>query len=133
MSVKTVPRLRVEENKGTPVVQDLDYWKNLAVATGDRLAHAEMQARDLRQAADDAKARFGKYKERLDRANERVNELQVQVVKLSAQRDELMAQLAKQEVLARRVYDFRQSILNGPIWELFSELVVSPPSAGVEK
>lgn len=118
-----------------PDVNDVAHWRTLAVQAGERLAFAERQAADLRKAADDARARFSKYKGRLDSANQRVNELQAQIITKSVECDTLRAQLAKQDVLAQKVHKFRQSILDGPLWELFAELAVCLPSqkpAGVE-
>jgi septal ring factor EnvC (AmiA/AmiB activator) len=138
-------KLRIEETPDKPVEQppaprlvsvtkpaatapDVDHWKRLAIQTGERLQYAENQLGDLRTAADDARARFSKYKERLDKANQRVNELQIQLVNITAERDDLRASIAKQEVLARRVHEYRQSLLNGPLWDLFAELAVCPPA-----
>lgn len=127
-------RLRVEEPAAEPVAERAaeaplsgeDHWRKIAVQTGERLKYAEAQAADLRKAADEARARFSKYKDRLDKANAQVNELQVQLVTTSAERDELRAQLAAQATVARKVHEFRQSILDGPLWDLFVELAVSP-------
>lgn len=132
---QSAPKLRVEEPKlvaaeqPKPVAIDQDHWKKLAIQTGERLQYAENQLNDLRQAADEARARFGKYKERLDRANQRVNELQIEMISKTAELEELRSQIAKQEVLARRVHEYRQSLLNGPLWDLFTELAVCPPVA----
>jgi hypothetical protein len=123
------------------VTDDVDHWRRMAVHSAERLAIAENQAKDLRQAADDARARFGKYKDRLDKAQARVNEQQVEIVRLSLKAETLQAQIAerdamlvKQDQLARKVHGYRQQLLdyveNGPIWELFMELAVCPPSAG---
>lgn len=141
--------LRVEESKVTPVtpadtvpfnaapklavVTDVEHWRRMAIDAGKRLEYAETQLKDLRVAADDARARFGKYKDRLDKANEKVNELTIQLVSVTADRDDLRGQVATQEVIARKLHEYRQSLLNGPIWDLFVELAVSPPKpAGVE-
>jgi septal ring factor EnvC (AmiA/AmiB activator) len=136
-----VSRLRVEEHAtavtiepAVPVVApkqppDLDHWRKLALQSTERLNYAETQLKDLRVAADDARARFSKYKDRLDKANERTNDLQIELVRMTAERDDLRRQIASQEAVARKVHEFRQSILNGPLWELFVELaVVSPPA-----
>jgi hypothetical protein len=122
---------------------DTDHWRKLAVQTSERLSIAETQAKALREAADDARARFGKYKDRLDKAQTRVNELQIQVVRLSTQLEtqravvaERDAQLVKQADVARKFHACRQQMIdyvsNGPLWDLFTELAVCPPTAGEE-
>ncbi len=138
-------RLRVEETP-PPIVEivptvaetsvdlqaELERWRKMAIQAGERLTYAENQLKDLRQAADDARARFSKYKGRLDSANERVNDLQAQLIAVHAERDELKAQLASeqeawkarladQDVVKRKVWEIRQSILEGPLFELFGE------------
>jgi septal ring factor EnvC (AmiA/AmiB activator) len=118
---------------GRPATDTVDYWRKMAINASDRLKIAEEQAKALREAADDARARFGKYKDRLDKAQERVNHLTVDVVRLSADNEELRAKLARQETLAREIHQYRQSLLEGPIWNLFTELAVSPHGAGEEK
>lgn len=111
---------------------DRDRWRQMAVQAGERLAYAENQLKDLRQAADDARARFSKYKGRLDSANERINDLQAQLIAVHAERDALKAQLATeqdaqkakladQDVVKRKVWEYRESLLNGPLFELFGE------------
>lgn len=155
MSVPT--RLRVEEPKPAPPVvgkvvpiqgappassalavapkDDLDHWRKLAVQNGERLRVAEIQLKDLRREADEARARFSKYKQRLDAANERVNDLQVALTTASAERDVLRARLPRLDVLKRKVYDYRQSLQDGPIWDVFAELCndVSAAEAGEER
>ncbi len=133
---QTVITGRIETTVAAAVVppaqptQPID-WRKLAVQNGERIAMLENQAKDLRAAADDARARFGKYKGRLDSSSARVNELQVLVTQLSAENADLRSQLADQVVLARKVHEFRQSILEGPLWDLFVEVaVVSPQDAG---
>lgn len=132
--MNTKPKLRVEEPKvetkaaAASPAPDLDHWKKLAITTGERLQYAENQLNDLRQAADEARARFSKYKERLDRANQRVNELQIDLVKITAERDDLRSQVAKQEKVSQLVHQYRQSLLEGPLWDLFTELAVCPPA-----
>lgn len=125
-----------------PLVEDHDvaHWKKLALSNGERLRYSEEQAQSLRQAADEARARFGKYKQRLDGANARVNELQValtdksvEVDKLRADIDHLRAKLARQDAVKRRVHEYRQSLLDGPIWELFAEFCNESAEAGEEK
>jgi hypothetical protein len=115
-----------------PDLTDVTYWRRMAVQAGERLTYAENQCNDLRKAADDARQRFGKYKMRLDRANQDVNELQARLILKSAECDAMREQLAKQDGIAQKVHAFRQSLLDGPLWELFAELAVSPPLAGVE-
>jgi chromosome segregation ATPase len=112
--------------------KDLAYWRTLAVQAAERLQIAETQLKDLRMAADEARARVTKYKGRLDNANERVNELQSKLIGVSADRDALTerlgmldadfsSRLARHEVVKRKVHEYRQSLLDGPIWELFAE------------
>ncbi len=125
----TISRLRVEE----PVVKlveqkpevdkntDVHHWRQMAVAAGERLAYAENQLKDLRQAADDLRARLTKQKTRLDNANERVNDLQSQIITVSAERDALKQKLAEQDVVKQKVWEYRQSLLDGPLFELFGE------------
>jgi DNA-binding XRE family transcriptional regulator len=126
------------------ISDDVEHWKRLAIATGERLAIAEEQAKALREAADDARARFGKYKDRLDKAQARVNEQQVDIVRLSARVETLQAQVAErdaqlvtQDALARKVHACRQALIEwsqgGPLWDLFTDLAVCPPTAGEEK
>lgn len=142
----TVRHLRVEDAapladavpvvalvRAVPPNDDITHWRRMAVQAGERLSYAENQCKDLRVAADDARARFSKYKSRLDAANARVNELQSQLITVGAERDALREQVAQQDVLARKVHEFRESLLHGPLWELFVELAVSPPSAGEGK
>ena len=114
--------------------RDLAYWRSLAIRSGERLSYAETQAADLRRAADDARARFSKYKDRLDKANERINALTTELIGVAAERDELRARLANQSRVSQAVHDYRKSLLEGPIWKLFEELAVSSPQdAGVER
>ena len=119
----------------TTIVQetkDLAHWRAMAIGAGERLQIAEVQLKDLRVAADEARARMTKYKGRLDSANERINELQSKLIAVSAERDavterlagtgaEFAQRLARQEIVKRKVHEFRQSILDGPLWELFAE------------
>lgn len=141
-AVPTRTRLRVEETPPAAEIvtaphvveapNDVERWRKMAVSAGERLAYAENQLKDLRQAADDARARFTKYKSRLDSANERVNDLQAQLIAVSNDRDTLKSQLATQEeafhqkladqaVVKQKVWEFRQSLLDGPLFELFGE------------
>lgn len=131
-------RIRVEETPPaapTPAVtvtagsKDLEYWRTLAITTGERLSQSEgtrvAQAAQLAQrdkTLDELRARLEKSQGRKDTAQTRINELQVQLVNVSAERDELRAALASQEALRRKVYEYRQSLLEGPLWELFVEL-----------
>jgi chromosome segregation ATPase len=128
----TYSRIRVEETPPpvaeivqAPPAQDLqaevERWRKMAIQAGERLAYAENQLKDLRQAADDARARFTKYKNRLDSANERVNDLQSQIIAVSAERDTLKARQAEQDVVKQKLWEYRQSLLDGPLFELFGE------------
>lgn len=121
---------------------DAEHWRKLALATADRLQHAENQGNDLRQTATELRARLVKANDRLDRANERVNELQVQLVRVTAERDRLRdsgdaerlrALVGRHEEIARKVHQYRESLLTGPLWALFEELVSGPLLAGEEK
>ena len=103
------------------VVQDLDYWRKLAIQAGQRLQHVEDQAKALRREADEARSRFGKYKDRLDSANARNNDLQAQVVLLSAEVEAMKGRLAQQDVVKQKVWEIRQAMLDGPLFELFGE------------
>lgn len=109
------PVLRV-----VPVDQATD-WRKLAIATGERLSYAETQLKDLRQAADDARARFTKYKTRLDHAQERINLLQADLVRVTAELEETKAATAKavDDAQARLV---PQDVLKQRLWELWSNL-----------
>lgn len=106
--------------------QDLAYWRKLAIESGKRIEIMETQAKALREAADEARARFSKYKGRLDNAQARTNELEAERIALALRVEELQTLLARQAEVARKVYEFRQSILDGPLWALFAELSVSP-------
>lgn len=158
--MSTQPRLRVEEPKpqkpaaaplvvgnvvpihaaptataiAAPKDADVDYWRKLAVQNGERLKIAEEQAKALREAADEARGRFTKYKARLEDAQARVTALQIQLTDVSVERDVLRARVARQDVLKRQIYDFRQSLVDGPIWAIFAELCndVSAAPAGGE-
>ncbi len=124
--------------------KDLAHWRTLAVQAAERLQIAETQLKDLRMAADEARARVTKYKQRLDNANERVNDLQAKLIGVSAERDamterlagldaDFATRLARHEVVKRKVHEYRQSLLDGPIWELFAEFcrdVGSQPADG---
>ncbi len=126
-------RLRIEDSAPAPAAalitaepkQDLsaevERWRKMAIQAGERLAYAENQLKDLRQAADEARARFTKYKGRLDSANERVNDLQSQIIAVSAERDVLKAQVVDQEVVKERIWAYRQSLIDGPLFDLFGE------------
>lgn len=105
-----------------PVQRGLEEWRKLAVQSGERLQYAENQLKDLRAQADDLRARLTKSKTRLDSANERTNELQSQLIAVTAERDELRDRVARQDIVKRKVHEYRQSILDGPLWELFAEL-----------
>jgi chromosome segregation ATPase len=131
-----MPKLRIEEPKPKVVekLNDLDHWRKMAVESSERLSYAETQAKDLRRAADEVRARLTKAKTRLDTANEKVNELNIELVRVSAECDRLRGQVANQERLARKIWECRQAIIEGPLFEVFAELAVSPPEeAGGEQ
>lgn len=100
----------------------LDHWRTLAKDTSERLQMTDKQLHDTRAAADELRARLNKQKGRLENAQERINDLQMKLIAVSAERDAMREQLADQEILKRKVYDFRESLLHGPIWEVFAEL-----------
>lgn len=107
--------LRVEESSSRVRVMSapessVEHWRGLALSTGERLAHAETQLKDLRKAADDARARLTKSKERQDSAQARVNELQSQLVAVSAERDELASKVMTQDGIKRAVWDMAQRV-----------------------
>lgn len=141
--VQPIRRLRVEEPSSPivePVVQlapvavveppkDIDYWRSLAVATSERLAHSENLRKDLAasleargRTLDELRTRLEKSQARKDTAQAKINELQIELVKVSAERDQLRERIADQEVIKRKVHEYRQSLLEGPLWELFREL-----------
>lgn len=111
----------VEHVAVVDVEAEVHRWRKMAVDAGERLAYAENQLKDLRQAADDARARFSKYKSRLDGANERVNDLQAQLIAACAERDTLKAKLIQQDIVKQKVWEYRQSLIDGPLFELFGE------------
>jgi chromosome segregation ATPase len=115
----------------TTVEQDAAYWRQLAQETAERLKIADTQNRDVREAADEARARLMKYKQRLENAQERVNELQLKLIEVSAERDALRDGTVDRERVKRLVYEYRQSLLEGPIFELFAEFCrdVAPEAA----
>jgi hypothetical protein len=128
----------------TVAADDADHWRRLAVQTSERLSIAETQAKALREAADDARARFGKYKDRLDKAQTRVNELQIQVVRLSTQLEAQRAAVAERDAMllsqadiSRELHAVREAarewVDKGPLWDVFVKFAVCPPSAGEEK
>lgn len=113
-----------------------DHWRKLAKETAQRLQNVEQQLRDLRMSADETRARANKYKERQEAAQQTINRLQIELVTVTAERDEMRAQvagevdglrqrLADQERLAKLVHKFRQEILDGTLFEIFGELVRS--------
>lgn len=108
--------LRVEEPVSAPVrvitapESSVEHWRGLALSTGERLAHAETQLKDLRKAADEARARLTKSKERQDSAQARVNELQSQLVAVTAERDDLKAKVLTQDAIKRAVWDMAQRV-----------------------
>ena len=119
---------KAPERKQRTESEELIHWRKMAIQSGERLQIAETQLKDLKQAADEARARFSKYKTRLDTAQSRINELQAEVIKVSEERDALRDQVANQAIVARKVHEYRETLLNGPLWELFAELAVSSPS-----
>jgi chromosome segregation ATPase len=127
--------------------RDLAHWRALAIQAGERLQIAETQLKDLRVAADEARARMTKYKGRLDSASERINELQSKLITVSAERDAandrladvdntIAQRVARQEVVKKLVHEYRQSLLDGPIWEVFAEFCrevdATAPADGVK-
>lgn len=127
------PTTNVVAVESTPqtIVQDLDYWRKLAIQNGERLQYAENQLKDLRVAADEARARFGKYKTRLDAANARLNEQQLLMTKQAEELESSRARLVKQEALAAKIAAYRHSLLeSGPIWAIFEELALGSAAAG---
>lgn len=106
-------KLRVEESPpaviaaplSPPMVQDVDHWRRLAIQTGERLQYAETQLVDLRKTADELRARMTKANERRENAQAKANELQVQVVNLTAERDRLQAELDPLKDVRRKAYD----------------------------
>jgi chromosome segregation ATPase len=122
-----------EAGVSTGARDDVEYWRSLARGAGERLKIAEEQSKSLRMAADEARARVTKYKGRLEGAQARVNELQSTLIEVSAERDSLRsklsstttvssAKLARQEELKRWLFEYRESLLNGPIFEMFAEM-----------
>jgi len=97
-------------------------WKKVALEAKDRLQVADMQAKDVRKQADELRARATKYKTRLENAQDKVNELSATLITVMAERDALAERVARQDIVKRKVHEFRQSIIDGPLWELFSEL-----------
>lgn len=101
--------------------QDAAYWRQLATDTAERLKIAEMQAKDLREAADESRSRMTKYKQRLESAQEQVTALQVRLVEVSADRDRIREAVPDVERIRRKVFEYRQSLLDGPLFELLGE------------
>lgn len=113
---------------------DVD-WKALCMDTKRRLDIAQSSLEETRKSADEMRGRMTKYKQRLDSAQGENSRLQATVVELHAKLEAQAEAIAQQdaalrdvqvrrEAAARKVHEFRQSILDGPIWELFGELVV---------
>lgn len=100
---------------------DVAYWRQLATDTKDRLKIAESQAKDLREAADESRARMTKYKQRLESAQEQVTALQVKLVEVSAERDRLRETVPDVARIQRKLFEYRQSLLDGPLFELLGE------------
>jgi DNA integrity scanning protein DisA with diadenylate cyclase activity len=97
-------------------VETVTDWRKSAIELAERLKYAEAQCGDLRKAADEARARFTKYKTRLDHAQERINVLQVEkvaaaadaeatIAALRAENDELRARLTTQDELKQGLMD----------------------------
>jgi chromosome segregation ATPase len=97
-------------------------WRRLAVQAGERLAIAENQAKDLRAAADESRARLTKQKTRLDNANARINELQSQLISVTAERDTLQERVSRLDEVRRQVHAFRRECLEGSLWKIFENL-----------
>jgi hypothetical protein len=119
---RVVPIAQPRVEQPDAQAKDVDYWRAIAQKNAERLALAEAQAKDLREAADEGRGRFTKVKSRLDSANARINELQIALTRVSAERDAMKVKIGRQEFLRREVHAFRQSILDGHIWNIFSEL-----------
>lgn len=147
----------VEQTLTAPVVamppskvaapNDVEHWRLMAIQTADRLSIAEAQADALRTAADEARARFGKYKDRLDKAQATVNRQQVQLVRLTTEAEGLRRQLAEKDAFvaalqrsrsetAKKIHAFKE-VFEKSWWDAFAESatdpIVSPLSAGEEK
>lgn len=109
-----------------PVVQDVTAqptdWRQLALDTKRRLEIAEEKLTETAKSADEMRGRMQKYKARLDTAQSENNRLQAQVVELSQRCEEQSARIARQDAAKRKLYEFRQSVLEGPLWEAFQEL-----------
>lgn len=142
------PRVPYGEPVALATVNTVEHWRKLALSTSERLSYAETQAKDLRDAADDARNRFAKYKGRLDNAQRTINLQQTEIVTLTDRLERAEAELARmgahygalvaaQTELARRVWEYRKSLLEGPLWDLFGTLataIVGPPeAAGAER
>ena len=104
------------------VEKDAAHWRQLALETAERLKIADTQNKASCEAADEARARVTKYKQRLGSAQDRVNELQMRLIAVSAERDALRESQPDVERIKRLVYEYRSSLLTGPIWEVFAEL-----------
>ena len=97
-------------------------WKALAKSTGERLKIAEESLRETRKQADELRARATKYKTRLDNAQSQLNDAQTKIVEQATELETLRERVARQEIIKRKVHEYRESLLNGPLWELFAEL-----------
>lgn len=139
----TLRRLRVEERRPTVAVEDapavpvqpdfgVEHWKRLALQTAERLSYAETANKDLRVAADELRSRQTKYKTRLDNAQERVNELQRDLVRVSDDRDRLHAEMTAMQAAvegtlakahaAADAHEAARVALKRKLWDLFTEL-----------
>ncbi len=113
--------VKVENTKKFFAQQSVVYWRQLAIEAQERIKILSAQLEDVRKSADDNRARMTKYKGRLENAQDTANNLQARLIAVSAERDVLRDAVAKQDIVKRKVYEFRQSILEGPLWELFAE------------
>jgi chromosome segregation ATPase len=69
--------------------------------------------KDLREAANEARARLTKAKERQESAQARGNELQAQLVLVTAEKEALAARVAAQDDVKRAVWDMAQAAKAG--------------------
>ncbi len=97
-------------------------WKALCEETKRRLDIAEASLKETRVSADEMRSRMQKYKQRLDSAQSENNRLQARVVELTSQAEAQAERLARLDAIRRHVHEFRQSILDGPLWDLFVDL-----------
>jgi chromosome segregation ATPase len=119
-SAKAV-RLAVPPAIVAPEPGSLEHWKQQALAAGERLTYAENQLKDLRTSTDEMRARMSKATSRLDSAQERVNELQAELIRVCAERDALAARVLAQEDVKRRLWELRADV-HARFWDVFSDL-----------